>query len=148
MPVVRLARRSVKLGLVTGTLILDDEDADLASWRWRLHTDHYAVRGRGRPGDPAVYCHVVVMMRMRNGEGIPPDHVVDHINSDRLDCRRSNLQVIVSRENTRKRRSRSAHGICVGCSVVGPHVHECRFCSMPYCPRCESTHGCERDLPV
>ncbi|WIA54337.1 hypothetical protein N6H05_14820 [Sphingobium sp. WTD-1] len=68
--------------------IIDDEDADrVLALRWyRAH--RYAVHGRGgsnpTPGG-RIYLHRFVI-------GAQPGQIVDHINGNGLDCRKSNLR--------------------------------------------------------
>jgi hypothetical protein len=71
--------------------LVDEADADLAEHRWSLTGKGYVLR---RKGHGFVYLHREISQRI-GGEG--PQ--VDHINGDRLDCRRSNLRPATRAEN-------------------------------------------------
>jgi len=70
------------------TAIIDDEDFDLvAPHNWFFAANGYAVRNTRKDGKRSQqYLHRLVC-----GE---PDSLVDHINRNRLDCRRSNLRLV------------------------------------------------------
>lgn len=85
--------------------LLDDEDADLAAFRyWRAGgrgSHNYAMRhiwvARGTYHRPLM--HREIAERMLGGP-IPKGMVVDHINGNTLDNRRSNLRVTTQKVNT------------------------------------------------
>lgn len=75
-------------------VLLDQRDRDyFSAWEWRL-TNGYAARyetvedGSYRKAPAVIYLHRAVM------QSPPGDVVVDHINRDRLDCRRENLRLV------------------------------------------------------
>lgn len=77
--------------------IVDECDAHLAEHAWR-RTNGYATRicpGNRNP----VYMHREIL-GLAKGDGYM---VVDHINRDRLDNRRSNLRLVTVAENCRNR---------------------------------------------
>lgn len=85
--------------------IIDDADSHLSGWKWSAHKFRdrfYAMRGectsRGRR--PMRLHHAVI------GQPIVKGVVVDHINGDSLDCRRSNLRIVTTRENLLNRKER------------------------------------------
>jgi hypothetical protein len=71
---------------------VDDADRRLAEYRWTLHNQGYAMRGR--PGGGTIYMHREVLGLAR-GDG----NEVDHENRRKLDNRRSNLRVVTHAEN-------------------------------------------------
>ena len=80
-----------------GTRIrIDDCDAHLAAFRWthvRRSRAEYAKRDTRFPRR-TLYLHREIMQP-------PSRYVVDHINGDGLDCRRSNMRVASRAENNR-----------------------------------------------
>ena len=65
--------------------LVDDEFADLARYRWRLHRKGHVYREGDRP---------IKLVHTIFGAKPPAGWVVAHANRDRLDCRRDNLQLI------------------------------------------------------
>lgn len=93
------------------TVILDHVDlVVLASHRWRPHTNGYAfrdVRVKGRR--KTLYLHRVIYERAHGP--VPWDKVVDHHNTNRLDCRRENLRAITDAENRMRRFRKCSAGV-------------------------------------
>ncbi len=77
-----------KDGSVVAHALVDDEDAHLAARPWHV-TDKGYVACSPRVGEPDLSrrLHRIVM-----NMGKDDDREVDHVNGDRLDCRRSNLR--------------------------------------------------------
>lgn len=83
----------------------DDSDKTLLSYfKWRLHTDGYAVASFYEPVDKlAPMSHtnrrhkIIRMHRLIMGANIGEE--VDHINGNKLDNRRSNLRIVNSSQN-------------------------------------------------
>ena len=139
VPTMKLFRKTY--GRVeSGILIVDYFDEDLLTTSWRYHPEGYAVRGRGRPGSPSVYAHRIVAERIF-GE-IPPGHVVDHVNHNRLDNRRSNLRVVPNEENLARNRKPADFKTCAACRTRSRKVAECPLCLIPLCPVCNTDHSC------
>lgn len=92
----------MRLPLGTGGehAIVDDADAGLASMTWSLHNRGYAVTKRWENGK--TFSTLLHRLLMGNPEGMQ----VDHINGDRLDCRRSNLRLATRSQNMMNRASR------------------------------------------
>lgn len=79
-------------------------------WLDHLLTPHDQKYGRGTLQDSVIHSvmlqsgHIARKIIMRDGRYVP-GLSVDHINSDRTDNRRANLQMITQAENLRKRRN-------------------------------------------
>ena len=112
-----IAENTVEIQLNDGSHALVDEcDADLAEFKWtastRKHGLAYAYRHAKREDGhwQTVYLHRAVLFRFRE---IPQGDVVDHINGNGLDCRRSNLRPATKTQNhaTRRLQSRRSGGL-------------------------------------
>lgn len=88
--------------------IVDDEDFEyLNRWKWHARKNGqtwYALRSKswriqGKRYGITIPMHRVIM-------GAPEGRVIDHLNRDGLDNRRSNLRVTTFEENARNRRDR------------------------------------------
>lgn len=96
-----------EIPLTKGAITLvDEEDYDyLIQWKWRLHSNGYAVRsiflGRvnEKPKIGLVYMHRALI-------NPPGAFQVDHINGDKLDNRRFNLRSVTPSQNCMNRRKR------------------------------------------
>lgn len=105
-----------KIPLTQGQYALvDDEDFDfLNQWKWYASYDknlkgYYAQCGRSvRHLDGTRKTKIIRMHRMIMGElfgrELSVKEVIDHINHDPLDNRRSNLRVVSSRQNCQNRK--------------------------------------------
>lgn len=128
MPTILL---STKSGVVIGEAIVDACDhADLDRYTWKLHSTGYVTR-RLRGGTTAYGMHRHVL-GLKQGDG----QMVDHINGDRLDNRRSNLRLANCALNAQNQAGRSdassrfrgvyfdqANGKWVARVTVNGHVH-------------------------
>jgi len=75
--------------------LVDAEDYDYFSqWNWSVHSDGYAHRNlyTGRKATGNIRLHRAIIKAQ-------PDQIVDHINRDKLDNRKSNLRICASGEN-------------------------------------------------
>lgn len=86
----------MKLDLKNGTVLLDDEDWDrLKEYRWYINKYTKAVVSPGiSRSDPSTVAMARVIMKA------PKHLVVDHINGNRLDNRKSNLRLSTQQRNT------------------------------------------------
>lgn len=76
-------------GEIKAFAVVDHGDAHLASKRWSPHGDGYAVRYAAVNGrQTSILLHREIL-GLRPGDGTQ----VDHINGNRLDCRRANLRI-------------------------------------------------------
>lgn len=87
--------------------VIDDIDSDLASLKWTTNVCGYAYRRRPahdrRLGMPAnVLMHRVIAERMYGN--IPSGMVVDHIDHDRRNNQRTNLQLLTVKQNQTKQK--------------------------------------------
>lgn len=83
-------------GSIRAVALIDDADAGPVSMhRWSLHSGGYAQRSVIRDGKR------VTLLLHREIMGFAPGDAprVDHVNRDRLDCRRSNLRVATHAQN-------------------------------------------------
>lgn len=71
-----------------GVALVDDEDYErLSAYKWILRKNGYALRAYGpKHSRKYEYLHRAVMGAGRD------DRIIDHINRDKLDCRKANLR--------------------------------------------------------
>lgn len=82
--------------------IVDDDDyATASAVRWYASPRHGLWYARGRLGGKRVQLHRLII-------GAPDGVMVDHVNGDSLDCRRSNLRLASVQENSRNSRGRGS----------------------------------------
>lgn len=85
-------------GNVRTYALVDACDAHHTAHRWCLNTDGYATRmlpkRERRPGRTAAKLHREIL-GLEAGDRLE----ADHLNGNRLDCRRSNLRVVTKRQN-------------------------------------------------
>lgn len=81
-----------------GIALIDDEDLMLvASRRWYLHGQGYAASRRGPRGRlDSLLLHRVVMHAKQGTE-------VDHVDHNKLDCRKKNLRVVTRSQNNQNK---------------------------------------------
>lgn len=87
-----------KIPLTKGkfALVDDDDYARISKQSWSFHHMGYAVRGK-----PQISMHRFIFEAK-------PEQMVDHINRDKLDNRKSNLRFCTQRENQYNSRPRRA----------------------------------------
>jgi len=81
------------------TVLVDEIDQDLSQFKWCyhfIHSDNYYVERRVN-GD-VTYLRRIILERIL-GHPIDPGFVVDHINGDGLDNRRSNIRMVTAQQN-------------------------------------------------
>lgn len=76
---------------------VDDVDAELLGWLWKVNPEGYAVRYTKHEG-------TVRMHRQIMGLALGDPREVDHINHDPLDNRRHNLRIVERQQNQQNRR--------------------------------------------
>lgn len=100
-----LPDRSVLIPLDKGLWArVDSEDAAFAAqWNWKAHEHGYAVWRKNKilrdNGTTHFRMHRLILGRML-GRELNKGEMVDHINHDRLDNRRSNLRVCTTLQNS------------------------------------------------
>jgi hypothetical protein len=86
----------IRLANGKGVALVDDEDvALLPPSTWYLHNQGYAACAK-RFGHQSTLLHRIVMQAKRGDE-------VDHINRNKLDCRKSNLRIVTRSQNNQNR---------------------------------------------
>lgn len=113
MPACSFVPLRNRKGNVIAVALVDAADLEVVRGRpWSINNNGYAVRTERLTIDGRVICYTVRLHRLVLGLTRGDGRVVDHINRDRLDCRRQNLRVVTSLENNRNRdRSRCARGL-------------------------------------
>jgi hypothetical protein len=101
---------SLTKGYVT---VVDDCDADLQFPKWQAEVTNsgliYAARKHldsGRSNKTTIKLHRVILERML-GRALQSGEVVDHVNCDGLDNRRTNLRLATRQQNQANARRRS-----------------------------------------
>ena len=87
-------------------ILIDDDYAHLSERSWQLNSVGYArrtcrVKGTGR--SKTVLMHRLIM-------DAQPGEVVDHINGDKLDNRKTNLRIVTQSQNIRLAKKRVSTG--------------------------------------
>lgn len=105
---------TVEIQLARGYVaIIDDEDADLAEFRWYPHItasgNVYAVRYASVDAEFALM-HRLILERME-GRPLLRSELTDHINNTGTDNRRGNLRACSAAENSRNRKA-SSRNLC------------------------------------
>jgi hypothetical protein len=95
----------LEIPLSKGFVALVDADMfdELSSFRWSLRQNHGNNYARAWSAGANILMHRVVM-RAKKGQ------IVDHINRNGLDNRRSNLRFVTSLQNLMNSRPKSKHG--------------------------------------
>lgn len=85
-------------------VIVDDSDHELLSkYKWHFTKGGYAIRSEGpRKKRIQIYMHRQIM-DAKKGE------YVDHINLDKLDCRRENMRICTNQQNAFNQKKRRAN---------------------------------------
>jgi len=99
---------SMEIVLTKGaTTLISDIDSDLASRRWYLNTNGYAmgyIQGSAKRinkkliGAKQDTLHSIILTRIAGVR--PPNHFADHINRNKLDNRRENLRWVSIKDNS------------------------------------------------
>lgn len=84
-------------GTLQGSVMLDTEDTVWAAyWAWRLGSHGYAVRNSMIDGKSCALLLHRELIGLRPGSRMD----VDHRNGDKLNCRRCNLRLVTTQQNT------------------------------------------------
>lgn len=94
-----------------GVARISSRDSDLLRYTWRIDRKGYLIRttrkkSAVRPGcgSRTILLHREVAADLLSG---CPDMQVDHVNGDKLDCRRENLDIVTNQENAIRRSVRN-----------------------------------------
>lgn len=80
--------------IIVGKTIVDDKDFEIFNkYRWFLHSNGYVYR---KIKHKIIWLHREILI-------CPKDKVIDHINHNKLDNRKSNLRVVTKSENQHNR---------------------------------------------
>lgn len=92
----------INLGRKGLVALIDKTDENLTGLSWHAHKGkgeyYYACHREGSGDRERLWLHNEVMMNMV-GRPLDDDELVDHINRDKLDCRRSNLRIATRSQN-------------------------------------------------
>lgn len=92
--------------------IVDDEDADLANFRWsavNLAGEYYAGRQKWEGGKNRLYLMHRIILERKLGRVLEKQEFCDHINGNRMDNRRSELRLATPTQNTWNSRKSKAN---------------------------------------
>lgn len=123
--IIYLSKSGKNTGLYTS--VVSDKDKDLAelSWQYLGGDTEYARREIGSGATrKTILMHRLIMERVLNGEQIPTNMTVDHINGDGLDNRRENLRLATIQQNNCNTRTRK--GKVVSYKGVSTHYNKYR----------------------
>jgi hypothetical protein len=113
MPVVKIRE---------GTVRIDEIDYDwMLSQKWHVSDTGYAIGSRHLRGTSPKKMHRLILERVL-GRPLSRYELVDHINGDKLDNRRTNLRLATSSQNTinqTKRTKCTSSYLGVGCRSDG-----------------------------
>ncbi len=99
-PIVLVPLRA-RDGSVRAFAIIDEADSEWVNqWRWYL-CKGYAIRAGWEHGRKQTIRLHRLLLGLTHGDGLEGDH----LNRDRLDCRRANLRVTTTRGNSQNRSS-------------------------------------------
>ena len=97
MPIIKLTRGY--------TTVVDQEDGDLATFKWHANRDGYTARRVGpRHAQKTVFLHQVILRRMLGGP-IPAGLEPDHRDGNRRNNMRSNLRLATRSQNNTNRQT-------------------------------------------
>lgn len=86
---------------VIGTVVFDDEDKELVmKYPWSMTKAGYAYSPRSKKDNGCWYMHRLIM-------DAPEGFVVNHINHNKLDNRKENLEIVSHKVNIRKMKKQS-----------------------------------------
>lgn len=120
-----IGKNPVRIVLTMGQVALVSlEDADLADFSWtaQRHSsgDYYAVRSPKVNGKfKKTYLHRVILERIL-GRSLLKGEECDHIDLNKLDCRRCNLRLSTHTQNNRNKRKREVNKS----GYIGVHWHK------------------------
>lgn len=88
----------IEIEMSGGTALINEKDADLLEYTWWISNGYVSSRINGK----FIYMHRIIMSRILGGS-LQNDKLVDHINRNPLDNRRTNLRSVTHRQSTLNR---------------------------------------------
>src|SRR5579885_1512781 len=89
----------------------DEEDLKLIEpYQWKISKDGYAVTSFINRNNATIYLNMHKIIYEHHNGKVPEGKDVDHVNNDKLDNRKENLQVLTKSENVKKaKQSKTTH---------------------------------------
>src|SRR5579883_3327335 len=89
----------------------DEDDLKLIEpYTWKISKDGYAVTNFVNRNNKTIYLNMHKIIYEHHNGKVPENYDIDHINNDKLDNRKENLQVLTKSQNVQKaKKNKSQH---------------------------------------